>query len=388
MQTPNADHLINEKHRMASLKAGVNAPLAQNASPTMDSLVSRQLSHSVKGSLMYWSTTELRKFLLEIKLHMCSRECFRNLGELDEHVPFMSEVQITLAERWNKSDEDVNFVNLLLSTYTNLQSLNGLQEWPEPPLAHSSTWDLTDKLHNPLYECNFVKNRLRLSVSITSLIIDKNDMRGRAAQEIAHGISVCRGLSSLSAQDCKWDDSIFELAAAVRQRTELTIVNGNSLRDDDTEWILRGRVVNAIDACFVVRMLTEKGPLGNLWSIDLRGNTLLRDNAVIIAEALNAVHNLSEINAISLPLPSELSPRNEGLFEEAKFHLERDPRAESKDDVGLQSPLSHLSGVSSPHSPDREIIAEALDMRKRLLSGRFENDVPTATSGTLPIELT
>jgi len=386
MCIPNAGTLIQEKrHREISKtehqKQTCN-PLkgVKEMSPSMC-----DQADAVHGELMDWNTTKLRKFLIDIQLNMCEQERYRNLGELDEAIPHMSEVGFTLADRWNKPDPEysdpessweVDYIDTLLSSYTNLQSLNGLQEWPSPPLAVSPTWNITQSLANPLYECRFIKNRLLNSVNITGLVIDKNDLRGRAAKEIAEALTNFQKLSLFSAQECVWDDSIAELAGAVRQCSQLLSVNGQTLTNTDNEWDLRGCVRNVVDAAFINRMLIDKGPLGNLSSLDLRGNRIQRSSAVLIAAGLTSVQNLTMLNGISLPEPPDpvmLSPT----------HSNDD--GDDELDTVLESPQQ--SQPALPNPPVFARVVEALDMRKKLINGRVEDSPFGATFGTLTIEL-
>lgn len=399
IQIPNADALIQEKH-YAQLVNEEKSRLVKgkdNFSHRPHSPSHEQDGKRIRGdTLVNWSTTELRKFLIDIKLNMCTQEKYRNVKELDEAIPKTFEVKITLAPRWNKNDWEVDYINNLLYTHTSLQSLNGLQEWPAPPLALSPKWDLTNALMNPLYECNFIKNRLRISVCITELVLDKNDLRGRAAIEIAEALNTFHRLTKFSAKECTWDDSISELGRAVLQSEQMHTVNGVTLGNDTESWDLKGVVLNVVDVSFVVRMLTSKGPLGSLSSLDLRSNDMQHGlycgGAVMIAAALSSVKNLSELNDLSLPKPPEISPRRFLKEEIVKVDVKPTPQPTTEDAEGAEpaigSPFSALSGVSSPNSPGRVRIAEALDMRKRLLNGRVERDLPVATFGTLPVELT
>ena len=391
MQVPRPDLIIYEQRLKHSLEAGLDKArvLKQLQQEGVD--LSEAEAESEQSSLVNWSTTELRKFLLDVKLNLCSKQRCRNAGELDEYVPHMSDVKVTLDQRWNKRDWEVDYVEQLLSTHTGLKSLNGLQDWPTPPMAPSPTWNLTSALRNPLYECTFVKNRLLSAdaANITKLVVDHNDLRGRAAQDLAAAVTWCRGLLSFSALQCQWDDTIGELSTAVRQRSQLDTVNGLTLQDEDSEWDLKGRLLNAIDAHFVVRILTEKGPLGNLRSLDLRGNILLRENSLAIAESLRSVQNLSELNALSLPPPPE---NMDPCLEKAKDSVSHVTRPAGKDDQsdpdGLGSPLSGISAISSPRDQEPFVITEGLDLRKKLLNGRIDPDISDPTSGTIPIELT
>jgi hypothetical protein len=361
------------------------------------------------GKLENWGTTKLRKYLLEIMIHMCSEERFRNVGEEDAWCPRICDVQITLADRWNKEGWEVEYVNDLLDNYTSLQALNGLQEWPSPPFGFLPTWDLTNKLKNPLYECHFVKNRLLASPSITGLVVDQNDLRGRAAQDIAQAIASFPHLSAFSARACKWDDSIMDLANAVRLCQQIHTVNGMTLDEADTEWDLKGRILNAVDVSFAVRLLIDKGPKSNLSSLDLRGNNLQHSSAVMIADCLSSLRNLTELNALCLPKPidqsastpnSSLPSRRASVKSESTEGMSRvtsDGNNEKKSENGYKSEdgltldvvlESPISVVSSPNSPEDFVFTEALDMRKKLLDGRVESQGFGPTSGSLPIELT
>ena len=357
--------------------------------------VQKDLLHKQPPESVNWRTEELLKALLDVNLNICSSLIYKKEwtkgGDLLEDIPNVSDVQITLADRWNRKGWEVNFINDLLCKFTSLKSLNGLQEWPAPPLAPFRTWNLTNMLKNPLYECNFVKNRLRVSVSITELVLDKNDLCGRAAKDIAEALASSKHLTKFSARECIWDASIAEIANVLTQGGNLQTVNGLNLPDGDAHWDLKGCVLNAIDAAFIVRVLTDKGPLGNLCSLDLRGNNLQRDSAVMLANALSSVTNLTELNGFSLPPPPKISPRFRQQVEQAagqhiEVHRQTDiPDSNNKDEDLVDSPLS---GMSSPAtSPLYVRVTEDLDMRKRLVNGRVESSEFGATFGTCPIEL-
>ena len=362
------------------------------------------------GGLVNWSTTQLLKFLLDIKFNVINNERYRkNEGAHSEQdwIPSISNVSITLAERWNRNGWEIDYINQLLDKYTSLQSLNGLQEWPLPPLEASSEWNLAGKLRNPLYECHFVKNRLSArshSVNITRLILDKNDLRGRAAEDIAKALICFQNLSDFSSQDCMWDDSIMALAGAARTCSHIQTVNGNTLRDEDKHWDLKGSILNSIDASFVVRMLVEKGSLGNLRSLDLRGNNLQRSSTLMIAKALSYVSNLEEVNVIRLSDPpdntqgpeqahaddqqfSRSKRKNTGIESCATGILSESEQSERNQEQANLSQMSEDSALSL----EPVVETETLNLRKRLLNGRVENGEngkAWSTLGSLHIELT
>ena len=393
MQIPRAGLVICEQRLKHSLQAGLDKSqvLKQLHREGVD--LSGSGPEAEQSTLVNWSMTELLECLLDVKLNLCAEQRYRNIGELDEFVPRISEVKITLAQRWNGRCE-ADYVHQLLSTHTALRSLNGLHEWPDPPMARSSTWDLTNSLKNPLYECNFVKNRLRSADAayITRLFVDNNDLRGRAAKDLAVAVTCCQGLLSFSALQCQWDDTIAELGAAVLKRHQLHTVNGLTLQDTDTEWDLKGCLLNAVDAYFVVRILTEKGPLGQLHSLDLRGNTLQREHALAIAESLRVVQSLSKLNSLNLqPPPETVDVHQEdakGGVAHKPFPVPQDAQTDEADMDEFGSPLSGLSAISSPMGEEPIVLTEGLDMRKKLLNGRVDPDMSAPTVGTMPIELT
>ena len=397
LMMPNADHIFQEKcQQKAQFKSVSSTQTFRSHTRVWPPVVQTEIPRKAAGekSVSNLSTTELRKCLLDVKVDLCAREHYRNVGELDESIPRISEVAITLVGRWNKLDWEPNFICQLLSTHTSLQSLNGLQDWPTPPLAPSTTWNLTASIKNPLYECVFVKNRLSSPSNMMELVLDKNDLRGRAAKDIADGLLSLHCLQRFSAMECKWDGSIDHLAAAVHTCSQLHTVNGKTLRDSDLSWDLKGCIENEVDTSFVVRMLSEKGPLGNLTSVDLRDNQLLRRNAVRLAEAIRAVRDLEMLNGLFLPESVGSNPGEDATF--AQKQMDFVPATqEAKVGRSAQAPegefelgsrMSVLSSRDSPVSPVR--LTESLELRKQLLDGRVENGSVVATWGTAPVELT
>jgi Leucine-rich repeat (LRR) protein len=111
----------------------------------------------------------------------------------------LEDLVIMVNNRWN---QDTDWLAGLLEKHTTLRGINDLHEWPVPPTAVQTTWDLDGRLSNPLYECVFVRNCLMRSPLITSINISNNDLRGRCAICLAQAIESSRTIVSIDVNNC------------------------------------------------------------------------------------------------------------------------------------------------------------------------------------------
>ncbi|KAJ1490911.1 hypothetical protein T484DRAFT_1883537, partial [Baffinella frigidus] len=198
--------------------------LLEVTSLTTDALLRRLLSHLVK----LFSDLGQGNLEAAVMPHSVLRSqndpSSKNFGGQVRYSP-LNEMELRLPDRWGL---EPSFVANLFQQYTSVQSLNGLFEFPVPPLVQSHTWDITGyAMRFPLYEAQHVANRLRAApVPVTVLLLAWADLRGKAALALADALPGCAAMVALDLEGCLLDSpGITALAHAVRSMPSLSELN-------------------------------------------------------------------------------------------------------------------------------------------------------------------
>eukprot|EP00961_Rhodomonas_salina_P287491 3884335-Rhodomonas_salina.2 len=194
------------------------------------------------------------------------------------------ELGVDLPSRWNARP---GVLAELLKKYTDLKTLNGLAEWPVPPLVPLDTWDLSDKLLNAEYECVFIGNRLSLPNTITTLKMNNTNFCGQGAIALAECVKVAQHLIELQIMKCQWNDTVTAAANSVANRKTLTALNGLALLEEETVWDLRGELNDRVEIFYVARMIIDRKQ--TLTALDLRENEFVPMEAARITGAIQQV---------------------------------------------------------------------------------------------------
>lgn len=209
------------------------------------------------------------------------------------------ELGVDLPSRWNARP---GVLAELLKKYTDLKTLNGLAEWPVPPLVPLDTWDLSDKLLNAEYECVFIGNRLSLPNTITTLKMNNTNFCGQGAIALAECVKVAQHLIELQIMKCQWNDTVTAAANSVANRKTLTALNGLALLEEETVWDLRGELNDRVEIFYVARMIIDRKQ--TLTALDLRENEFVPMEAARITGAIQQASALTSLNGLA-PLDEE-----------------------------------------------------------------------------------